>query len=200
MVDKPTPKSSLAEKELDKAEAQFKAFDDNVKELTNDRLNQAPLRETELQVSQKDLERSKEIYLKPVRALGPGVHPKTGVREVFNERFRKDYEFQMEMVNFIAYNKEIGGEAIEIWTKPFPGVNCELWKVPVNTNVWGPRHLAEQITRCRYHVLKMDENAITGGSATIAYQGRIVADETVQRLDAKPVIRQKSIFMGANSF
>jgi hypothetical protein len=200
MVDKPTPKSSLAERELDKAEAQFKAFDDNVKDLTTDRMNQAPLRETELQVSQKDLEKSKEIYLKPVRALGPGVNPKTGEKEKFNERFRKDFEFQSEMVNFIAYNKEIGGEAIEIWTKPFPGVNCELWKVPVNVSVWGPRHLAEQITRCRYHILKMDQAQMTHGSANTQFYGQIIADETVQRLDAKPVIRQKSIFMGANSF
>jgi len=62
--------------------------------------------------------------------------------------------FQKEYVQFIAENKEIIGETIEIWTRPFGGMPAEFWKVPVNKPVWGPRYLAEQIKRCYYLVIK----------------------------------------------
>ena len=51
MAEKPKAHTSLAEKELDKAEKQFDAFDQNIKELTHDRMNMAPKLEEELRIS-----------------------------------------------------------------------------------------------------------------------------------------------------
>lgn len=200
---KPRPKvnNSLAEQELDKAQAQLKEFSDNVNELTLDRMNQAPKLETEPQtkLSQAEIAKSKDIYLKPKRSLPPGVHPKTGIQEKFNERFRSQYDFAKEYVHFTAENNEIIGETIDIWTKPFPGCNCEWWEVPTNKPIWGPRYLAEQLKKKSYHRLKM-ENRVSGSSGLGIDYGTIAVDTTIQRLDAHPVSNRKSIFMGAVNF
>jgi len=189
---KPRASSSLAEKELDKAEQQFREFDDNIKSLTLDRMNEAPKEDSEPQtkISQKDREKVGDIYLKPFRTIS--------CADKFNEKFRKDWEFAKEYVHFEAENKEIIGETIDIWTKPYAGVPAEWWKVPVNKPVWGPRHLAEQIKKASYHRLKMDQAVSTGADATASYYGAIAVDTTVQRLDARPVSTRKSLFMGNN--
>lgn len=194
MAKRPELNSSLGNQELDRAEKEFKAFDENVKELTMDRMNMAPKEDVEPQtkLAQKDLEKSRDIYLKPERSISS--------REKFNEDYRKDYDFAKEYVQFIAENKEIIGETIELWTKPFAGMPAEFWKVPANKPVWGPRYLAERIKDCKYHRLSMQQSQITGQDGMGQYYGQLVADTTVQRMDAMPVNTRKSIFMGAQAF
>lgn len=180
-------------KEMENAEKQVDAFNESVKDLTLDRMNTAPKQESEPQtkLSQREIERSKDLYLKPERTIGS--------REKFNENYREQYNEAKEYVHFIAENKEIIGEALEIWTKPFAGMPAEFWKIPTNKPVWGPRYLAEQIKRKFYHRLKT-EDRVTGTDGTASYYGSMVVDTTVQRLDAIPVSSRKSIFMGASSF
>lgn len=187
--------NSAGEMELEKIKAQGDKFEAEIKEMTLDRMNQAPKLETESQtkLSQKEIDKSKEIYLKPKRQLGPGR------KEKFNEKFRDDYNFQKEYVNFIAENKELIGENIEMWTKPFPGMNAEEWAVPTNKPVWAPRYVAEQIKRKSYHRLTMTQNT-TNSDGMGQYYGTMAVDNTVQRLDARPVSSRKSLFMGADSF
>lgn len=188
---RPKTSGSLAEKELDKVQKQAEDFEQNLKDMTLDRMNMAPKQEVEQQtkISQKDIEKSTEIYLKPERSVSS--------RDKFNENYRKQYNFAQEFVQFIAENKTIIGEAIEIWTRPFAGMPAEFWRVPVNKPVWGPRHLAEQIKKACYHKFEMS-NSIMGQSSTVGqFYGGMVVDTTVQRLDAIPVSGNKSIFMGA---
>lgn len=191
MAEKAKPK--IQETEMDKLERQFDAFDSQVKEMTQDRMNMAPRQETEPQtlLSSSEIEKSKQINLRPQRSIGS--------REKFNEDYRSQYNYDKEYVQFIAENNEIRGEMIELWTKPYPGLPAEQWKVPVNKPVWGPRYLAEQIKRCLYHRLKM-EDRITGSDGGATYYGQMAVDTTVQRLDARPVSTKKSVFMGANNF
>lgn len=193
MTEKPKVSGSLAQKELAKAEQQFENFESQIKEMTLDRMNTAPITETPPQVltSQADREKQKEIYLKPERTIG--------CRDKFNENFRKEYEFDKQYVQFEAEHKEIIGEAIDIWTKPFAGIPAEFWKVPTNKAVWGPRYLAEQIKRKRYHRLIMQEK-VTQVDGMGQYYGNMVADSTIQRIDARPVSSNKSFFMGAKTF
>jgi hypothetical protein len=193
MTNKPKATNSLTEKELDKAEKQFEAFDNQVKEMTLDRMNMAPKTETEPQtkISSKELEKSKDLYLKPAKTIG--------CRDKFNERFRESYNFDKEYVQFIAENKEIIGETIELWTRPYGGMPAEFWQVPVNKPVWGPRYLAEQIKRCTYHRLVMQQTP-THTEGLGQFYGSMAVDTTVERLTARPVSSRKSIFMGANSF
>lgn len=191
---KPKANTSLAAQELNRLENEFQAFDDNVKELTLDRLNQAPKQDVEPQtkISQKDIDKSKDVYLKPCKSIGS--------KEKFNEKFRSDYEFAKEYVQFIAENKEIIGEELDLWTKPYPGMPAEEWKVPVNKPVWGPRYLAEQIKRASYHRLTMVQSSLSGSDGMGQYYGAMAADSIIQRLDAIPVNQRKSVFMGTGSF
>lgn len=184
----------MAKKDMEIAEKNFKQFEDTVNSLTLDRMNEAPVQETEPQtkLSQKDLEKAKETYLKPKRTISS--------REKFNERFRDQYNFQKEYVRFIAENKEIIGEDIDLWTKPFPGLPAEEWIIPVNRPVWGPRYLAEQVNRAKYHRLTMQQSTNVGSDHAGQYFGHMVADTTVNRLEARPALETKSIFMGASKF
>lgn len=189
---KPVVTTSLAKQELDKAEAQFEAFDQNVKEMTMDRMNMAPKEDVEPQtkIAQKDLEKSKDIYLKPKRSIGRGAKDK------FNEKFRSAYEFDKEYVHFIAENKEIIGDSINMWTGPYPGAPVEEWEVPTNTPLWAPRYVAEQIKRKFYHRLVM-KDTVTENTGAGTFYGSMAVDTTVPRLDARPVSSRKSVFMGA---
>lgn len=188
--------NSASQQELDKVEKQFDAFDQNLKEMSLDRLNKAPVQETEPQtkLSQKDMEKSKDIYLKPKRVVPPGKGEK------FNEDFREEYNFSKEYVPFIAENKEVIGETITTWTKPFPGMNAEEWDVPVNKLIYGPRYLAERIHGCNYHRFVMQQNTVNAADQIGQYFGSMAVDTKIQRLDALPGSTRKSIFMGAVNF
>ncbi|HAM53732.1 MAG TPA: hypothetical protein DCP92_24700 [Nitrospiraceae bacterium] len=196
VFSKPEVSSPAAQKELDKVEKQFNEFNETVQAMTHDRMSQAPKQEVEPQtkLSSKEIEKNNEIYLKPKRTIAD-VKP-------FDEKYRAEYNFQKEYVNFIAENREIIGETIEIWTKKFPGQPAEEWNVPVNRPVWGPRYLAERIKECNYHRLSMDESKPIPGQAggNFSFTGPIVVDSTIQRLDAHPVSQKKSVFMGASGF
>ena len=193
MTEKPRANTSLAQKELDKAEAQFEAFDNNIKEMTHDRLNAAPVKETEQQtkIAQSDIHKNNSSYLKPKKTIGS--------KEKFNEKYRKDYEFSKEYVNFIAENKEIIGETLDLWTKPYAGMPAEEWEIPTNKAVWAPRYVAEQIKRKRYHRLVMQQTT-SGQDGMGQYYGSMAVDTAVQRLDAIPVNDRRSVFMGASGF
>lgn len=194
MVDKPKMHNSAAQKELDKAESQLQEFEKQINDLTLDRMNTAPKEEVEPQtkLASSEIAKIPDHYIKPSRSIRS--------HEKFNERFREDYNFAKEYVNFTAEHKELIGENLEFWTKPFPGVPAEYWVVPTNKPVWAPRYVAEQIKRCNYHRLKMDLRTTVGADFMGSYQGNIVIDTTVQRLDATPVSSRKSVFMGSKAF
>lgn len=169
----------IKETEMQKLEGQFQTFEDSMKELTQERMNEAPKMEMEQQtkLSSQQIAKSKDFYIKPSKTVGS--------KEKFNERFREEYEYKKEYVRFIAENKEIIGESIPVWTKPYPGMPAEEWMVPVNKPIWGPRYLAEQIKRKYYHRLVMKEDVISQDSTGSMY-GRMVSDSTIPRLDAYP--------------
>lgn len=178
----------MSKKEIDKLAEQFDKFDQNVKELTQDRMNKAPKEESEPQtkMSTRDQQNAKDIYLKPERTIDD--------RQKFNENFRKAWEHDKEYVQFIAEHKEIQGEAIEMWTHKYGGMGAEFWRVPVNKPIWGPRYLADQIKEKCYHRLVM-QNAITGSDFGGQYFGTMAVDTTIQRLDAHPVSGRRSVFV-----
>lgn len=183
-----------AKKEMEKVSKQLDAYEAEVKSLTHDQLSKAPVLEVEPQtkISQKELSKKSEIYLKPFKTIGG--------RDKFNEDYREQWNYAKEYVHFISENYECIGDTIEMWTKPFAGVPAEFWQVPANKPVWGPRYLAEQITRCQYHRLVSVDKPQTQDEKGNIYTGGMIADKTINRLNAFPVKEQKSIFMGASSF
>jgi hypothetical protein len=159
-----------------------------------DHMNKIPLAEKEpqTQLSSREIAKKPDIYLKPIRSLSS--------KEKFNEEFRNEYNYAMEYVQFIAENYEVIGETVEPWTKPFAGMPAEQWAVPCNKPVWGPRHLAAQLSRCNYHRLKMIDGAIGPEQNGMQQMGQIIVDSTVERVTAKPVVANRSVFMGSRAF
>lgn len=193
MTQKPNV-NSAGEKELKNVEKQFEAFESEVKDLSMKRmdLTKKPEVEQQTQLSQQEIANSKDIYLKPIKRIG--------CKEKFNESFRQAYEFDKEYVHFIAENKELIGESIDMWTRPYPGMPAEEWMVPVNTPVWAPRYVAEQIKRKFYNRLVMKDQP-TGSDGKAQYHGTLVIDTTIPRLDAFPATSGKrSMFMGKTNF
>lgn len=185
---------STAENELESAKQQIDAFEKNVNDLTLDRMNAAPKEDVEPQrnMSSQEVKKSTEIYLKPNKTIAR--------RDKFNEKLRKQYEYDKELVYFIAENREIIGEDIELWTGKYGGMPVEFWKVPTNKPVWGPRYLAEQIKSCSYHRLTMNQSVVTESGGYGQMYGALAVDTTVQRLDARPATKRTSVFMGASGF
>jgi len=189
--------NEFGQSELDKAEKQFDQFNEQVKDATSSvpapqRMDLSRTKNDQLQkpLSQNQITGCKDVYLKPKHSIG--------CRNKFNERFRDSWNFDKQLVAFIAEHKELVGESIDIWTKPYAGVPAEEWIVPVNTPVWGPRYLAEQIKRKYYNRLTLDESKAVSQDGTGTIYGRIVAEEQRQRLDCHPVNKGRtSVFMGA---
>lgn len=192
MAEKPRS-NSASEREMEKVGAQLDSFEQNIKDLTLERMNETAKTEERAapEISQKSISNSRDVYLKPTRTMS--------CKDVFNEKYRRDYDHKKEYVYFTAMNNELIGSSIEMWTKPFAGVHAEYWEVPVNRPVWGPRYLAEQIKGCTYHRLSMDETKVVGNTYAGAMTGQIIADNVIQRLDASPASKSKSIFMGSDT-
>lgn len=194
-ASKPHFSNSASQREIEKAEKQFDAFQEQLTALNieKEKCTAKADQEPQTKLSQKEIENNNQFYLKPKRVISS--------KEKFNENFRKEYEFAKEYVNFTAQNNEVIGETIEIWTKRYPGTPAEMWEVPANRPVWGPRYLAEQIKNCTHHVFSMSENkGVVGSDGVGTYTGAMVVDTIKQRLDATPVSSRKSIFMGASGF
>lgn len=177
MADKP---KSLS-KELERADEQFKAFDDQVKSLTVDEVAKATLHETEPQTKLSDREANKmdAPVIKPSRTMS--------CKNKFNERFRAEYEEDRQLVKCIAENNEVKGETIELWTKFYPGVPAEFWQVPVGKPVYLPKYVAKRLSECEYHRFVMEDSINTGTDGMGTYHGALAVKETRRRLDCRPV-------------
>lgn len=193
MAEKPKLTSGFAQSELDKVEKQLDTFQENVDNLIADRSMSAPREEVEQQtkLSSKEIANSKEIYLKPIKRIGS--------REKFNEKFRASFDYDKEFVRVIAEHKELIGESIECWTKPYAGMPAENWIVPTNKPVWMPRYLAEQLKRKYYHRLVM-KNTETGSDGMAQYYGSMAADTTIARLDCIKAPEKTTLFLGNRHF
>ncbi len=193
--NKPRSSNPLVQNELNKIETHFESIDSSIKEMTLDKLKNVPLQETEPQtkMSSRELSNSKDIYLKPYRTVS--------CRDKFNEKFRARFEYSKEYVEFVAEHKELIGEIIEIWTRPYGGMHAEFWNVPTNKPVWGPRYLAEQISSKSYNVIEMQENKMSGSDGHGQYYGVLTVTTKKKRLDAYPTnTKQKSRFGEAANF
>ena len=173
--------NSAGQKELDKVQEQFDNFDAQVKSLTLDKKNEAPIADFEPQTktSGREQQAAGVVYIKPARTIGS--------KEKFNEAFREDYERAKKYVKCIVENYEIQGERVDMWTKPFPGMPAELWELPTNKPIAVPGYVAERCSNCCYHRLHMDENKTISADGMGTYYGAMAVKETKRRIDARPV-------------
>jgi hypothetical protein len=172
--------NSEGQRELDKVDAQLQSHVQKMESIDVNKINNTQVQDfnPQTKMSNREVAKADAIYLIPDRAMP--------CRAKFNEDYRKEYEYYKQPVRFVAENKEIIGETIEIWTKKYAGVPYEFWKVPTNRVVVAPRYLAERLADCKYRRIVMKEDKITGTDGMGSYFGRLEAEQVVSRFDARP--------------
>ena len=131
--------------ELEKTGEQIEGMEAKAKSINLDQTILATRKETEPQtkIAQSDSQKMPEIYLKPKRTYPPGVNPKTGAVEQFNEKFRAEYNFQKEYVNFIAENMKSTCKEILLTSKAFSTI---IFAIPLGiSSFW--HHLPSTASR-----------------------------------------------------
>src|SRR5579863_4732004 len=148
--------NSEAQKEIEKAQESFDKFHENLKDF-NPLSVSAPVDEKEPQtrLSTREANKMDAPYIKPIRSINS--------KEAFNEKYRKQWEEGWQYVKCIVENHEIIGEAVEVWTKRFAGDSAHFWRIPVNKPIMIPRLLAEQLAKCQYHRLIMEDRPVEQG-------------------------------------
>lgn len=178
--------NSEGQKELQKLEQNFDNFKKNVDDLTEKRSvkSEAP----EHQISQKQIENSTDLYIKPNRIIMS--------REKFNEAYREQYNYMKEYVHYTVQHEECKGDSVELWTKPFPGLPAEFWIVPSGRAVWIPRYVADRLeNECQYKRLKMQDTRPYANDGTSQMTTQIVYDDIIHRISARPVSTSKRFSM-----
>jgi hypothetical protein len=195
-MSRPPKVNAEGQKELEKTEKQIQSIETQVKSVNFDETRTAKRHESEPQtkLAQSEMDKAPEIYLKPRRSYPPGVNPKNGEIEKFNEKFRDEYNKAREYVEFVAENYEVIGESPTLWIKKFPGTNLEEWVVPVNKPVWAPRYVKDRLQDCGYTVFKSTQSSKT--EEGINYNGYLEVQERKNRLDAREPSKKRSIYMG----
>jgi hypothetical protein len=186
MSEKRPKVNAEGQKELEKVESQIDNFKESIYE-AKERSRTLSIQETEPQtkIAQSDLNKSGILYLKPKRTFPS--------REKFNEKYRDEFKYQSEYVDFIAENNEVKGESIDFCIKKFPGMPVEEWIVPVNKPVAAPRYVKERIEDCGYTVF-VTTDAPVGSEGGVMYYGQMVAEQRKSRLSVREVSKKPKIF------
>lgn len=181
MAGKPGVNSD-GQKELDKAEKQLEKFENDIKTVVDQRGKASEY--PEHKISQKEVEKSTDIYLKPQKVIFS--------REKFNEEYREQYNEAKKYVHYTVQHEECKGDRVEMWTKCFPGVAAEFWVIPSGKPVWIPRYVADKLENgCGYHRLKTQDRPTESDSIGGQYYGTLVVDEYTHRITARPVSTRK---------
>lgn len=172
--------NSESQKQLDQVEKQFEQFSEQVQSLNMDALNKVPVTMTEPQtkMSNREINKADAPRIRPIRSISS--------KEPFNEKYRKEWEHAWEDVRCVVENLEIIGERIQKWTKKFAGDPAHFWEIPVNKPIYIPRFVAEELSKCCYHRLKMDESVARENYGTATVYGTMVVEETKHRLNCRP--------------
>lgn len=178
---------SSSQKELDKADQEFKEFNERAKELTPDPFNREEIKSFEPQTlfSKKEVEKAYVPELKPTRTMG-----RTGN---FNPDHKKVYDESWQRINCIVENHEIIGDTVKTWTARWGCDPAYYWEVPTNKMVSIPRFLAEQLGRCKYHRMVMEDSANSAdGRGT--YYGKMSISQTIHRISCRKTVDEMDGF------
>jgi hypothetical protein len=178
--------NSEGQKSLDRAEEVLSHFQSKTKEFNPfTGLNDISVDEPQTKLSKQELAHTDAIWVEPIRSIKRPVGGKDKATVHFKEEWKPLHEKDWEYVRCIVENNELIGEAVEVWTGKWGCDPAHFWKIPVNKPVMIPRHLAEQLSKCKYHRLKM-EGGLEAAQESNFVNKRIVADHVVRRIDCRP--------------
>ena len=186
--------SKELEKEIVKLNAKFEEYEKKIEALTleNTRLAKDKDEDNITRLSQREIAKSPDIYVKPKKTL-------MAVGEKFNEKYREEYNYKKQYVRVIAEHRECPGDTIEIWTKRFAGTPAEFWEIPTGKPVFIPRYVAEELADRKYNKIKMDGDSRddrnrSGSYGEIEQYGMPTVEEKIKRITAYSASTNATIF------
>lgn len=178
--------SSETKKKLETAEQAMNHLQNKSKEFNPfTGLDDVPVEEPQTKLSRKEVQNADAIWVDPIRSIKRPVGGKDKATVFFDEKWRDLHAKDWEYVRCVVENHELIGEAVEVWTSKWGCDPAHFWKVPVNKVVMIPRLLAEQLSKCKYHRLKM-EGGLESAQESNFVNKRIVVDHVVRRIDCRP--------------
>jgi hypothetical protein len=183
-MDKQPKVNSEAQKQLDQVAQKLDAFQEQAREFNPfSGLTNVEAGDPQTKISTREANAQDAIYVKPVRSIKRPQGGKDKATVHWDEKWRAQHDEDWKYVKCIVENNELIGEAVECWTAKWGCDPAHFWKIPVNKPVMIPKLLAEQLSKCQYHRLKMSDNA-----EKVNYiNSQMVADHVVRRIDARPV-------------
>jgi hypothetical protein len=180
-----TPKvNSDGQKELNKAAEKLDHFQEKAREFNPfTGLTNVEATEPQTKLSTREANSLDAIYVTPIRSVKRPVGGKDKATIFWDEKYRQQHDEDWKYVKCIVENNEMIGEAVECWTAKWGCDPAHFWKIPVNKPVMIPKLLAEQLSKCQYHRLRMADNA----EKMNYVNSSLVADHVVRRIDARPV-------------
>jgi hypothetical protein len=178
--------NSEGKKSLDKAEQLIGQFQAKTKEFNPfTGLGDVPVEEPQTKISRREMDHADAQWIEPLRSIKRPVGGKDKATVYFNEKWKPLHEKDWEYVKCIVENNELIGEKVPAWTSKWGCDPAHYWEVPVNRPVMIPRLLAEQLSKCKYHRLKM-EGGLESAQESNFVNKRIVIDHVVRRIDCRP--------------
>lgn len=180
-MKKPKLASGIAQKEVDRLEAEFDAKQRQAETLLHADKSQVPVKETP---AEKFMPNPDVLKKEMPRITPTWSRPANGKKKPEQDSLRRH---AWEYVEVICTHNEIAGETMEFWLKPaISGEDCNFWQVPVNRPVKIPRHVAEHIKTRKYCRLMMLEEMTVERQGPYEFKGKLTYSHTVQRLDCTP--------------
>jgi hypothetical protein len=177
--------NSEGQKVLDQAAEKLDAFQEQAREFNpfSGLKNVQVETEPQTKMSNREAKAADAIWIEPIRSVKRPQGGKDNAKVHWDEKWRPQWEEDWKRVKCIVENNELIGEAVEVWTAKWGCDPAHFWKIPVNKPVLIPRLLAEQLSKCQYHRLKMEDSA----EKMNYVNSRLVADHVIRRIDARPV-------------
>ena len=176
--------NSEGQRVLDKAEESLNTFQEQARDFNPfSGLQNVSETDPQTKISTREANAMDAVWVKPIRAIKRPTGGKDKATVHWDEKWRSLRDEDWKYVKCIVENNELIGEAIETWTGKWGCDPLHFWKVPVNKPVMIPKHLAEQLSKCQYHRLKMAD----GSEKQNFINANIVVDQVVRRIDARPV-------------
>jgi len=181
-MSRPPRVNSDGMKSLEKTAVQLDTFNEQVASFNPfDNQKKPTEQEEQTKLSKREMKAMDAPVMKPLKSITD--------RAKFNEAYRKQWEYAWEYIKVIVENYEIPGEKISHWTHRFAGHPAHYWEVPVNKPVYVPRLLADQLSKCRYNKIVMQDRPVPVGGDEMGntYLSGLAVQETKNRIDVRPV-------------
>ena len=169
-------------KELRKFDAEFKDFSQHIKDF-NPFTGLEDVKPSIATDQSRLFLASGALYMRPVRSVNrPNFKTdKVDSRVFFDEKHRKQYDLDWEYVEVTIRHAETPGDSVDAWTGKWGCDPAHYWILPTQKLIAIPRHLAVQLSKCKYHRLVANDRPLAHSQFGL-FTGGMAVDSIVERI------------------